>query len=81
MVALPDRVIVFEVKLTQTPRGISQLERLYIPVVRKVFKNVPVYGVMICKRLYTQPETLVTSWKEALSACVDGVPTWHWIGR
>lgn len=77
----PDRVVVVECKLTQTPRAFSQLERLYLPVVRKIFSQVPVQGVMVCKRLYEVPTDLATSWEEVLAMNASIIPTWHWLGR
>jgi hypothetical protein len=78
----PTSIYVFEVKLTQTPRGLSQLQELYLPVVRKVFSLVPVYGVMICKTLWTEPANLATSWEEVQAHVYqEELLTWHWLGR
>ncbi len=78
----PTSVYVFEVKLTQTPRGLSQLQDLYLPVTRKVFRDVPVYGVMICKTLWTEPANLATSWDQVHSHVQPTeLLTWHWLGR
>ncbi len=81
LIICPDRVVVVEVKLTQTPRGISQLKHLYLPCARHVFKEVPVLGVMVCKTLYEQPEALVGSFSEVLKSDPNVIPTWHWLGR
>lgn len=77
---LPDSVVVVECKLTQTPRGISQLDLLYLPVVRKVFSSVPVRGVMVCKKLYEEPEVLVTKLHQVLELDQNVISTWHWLG-
>jgi hypothetical protein len=81
LVLYEDRVIVVECKLTQTPRGLSQLNLLYLPVVRQVFKSAAVSGVMICKKLYEEPELLATSWEEVLASPLSVIPTLHWLGR
>ena len=77
----PDRVVVVECKLTQTPRGISQLERLYLPCARLVWPERRVQGVMICKTLYEEPTFYAGSWEEVLAAPDSVIPTWHWLGR
>ena len=81
LILLPDSVVVVECKLTQTPRGISQLGSLYLPVVRNIFKQVPVRGVMICKKLYEEPSVLVTNLSQVLEQDLNTIPTWHWIGN
>lgn len=81
IIICPDRVVVVEVKLTQTPRGISQLQHLYLPCARYVFSQVPVQGVMVCKTLYEKPSMLVDSFSEVLAADPTTIPTWHWLGR
>lgn len=78
----PLAIYVFEVKLTQTPRGFTQLQDLYLPVARQVFRDVPVYGVMICKTLWVEPVNLATSWSEIQGySHPETLITWHWLGR
>lgn len=81
IIICPDRVVVVEVKLTQTPRGISQLEHLYLPCARAVFPGVIVQGVMICRTLYEVPEVEVKGWNDLMQLDGTTIPTWHWLGR
>lgn len=81
IIICPDRVVVVECKLTQTPRGLFQLEKLYLPLVEFLFPEVRVQGVMICKTLYKEPEYLVTKWRELSEWKGNEILTWHWLGR
>jgi len=80
LIICPDRVVVVEVKLTQTPRGLSQLGLLYLPLVRMIFPGVIVQGVMVCKKLYQDDGSLVSTWDEILKGNGTKILTWQWLG-
>lgn len=72
-------IFVLEAKYTWVPEGHSQLEKLYKPVVEKVF-NKPMYGVVVCKNLVpAMPVPLVRNLGEALECAKrGGSPAMQW---
>lgn len=72
--------LVLEAKYTWTPEGHSQLERLYLPVVRKAGHSWAV-GVVVCRALLpsTPREAICGSLGEAYSRAALGLPAvLHW---
>lgn len=78
----PNRVVVIEVKLTDTPVAIGQLAGLYLPVLAKAFAK-PTYGVIVAKHLTTgtEPTRVVDNLAAALRLCTKTIPVLHWLGR
>ena len=82
LLKLPSEVVIFECKLTDTEKGRSQITRLYLPVVSKVF-CLPVRGVVVTRHLTRESEiALVTDQlATAISSPRTVVPTLHWRER
>jgi hypothetical protein len=78
---LPDRIVIFECKLSQTPSGISQIQFLYRPLVQFIFPDRLVQGVQVCKNLYQEAPGQVDSLAEVLSSSSEAIFTWQWLGR
>lgn len=80
IVKLRDRLLVLEVKYSWVPEGHSQIERLYQPVLERIF-GLPVLGVVVCKRL--RPEMghsqVFGGLREAI-ASQAAVRVLHWLG-
>lgn len=73
------RVAVLECKYTWTWEGLTELEQLYLPVVREALKK-DVIGLMVCKKLTPNSGQVSGSLGEALQAAAGGKPAvWHWI--
>jgi hypothetical protein len=75
-------VVVGECKLTETQQGREQIERLYRPVLEKVFGKV-VRGVVITRHLTreTKRDLVFGSFIEAVSRSNGVIPTVHWLGK
>jgi len=77
----PDYTLVFEVKLTDTPAALTQILKLYKPVLELVYGK-PVRGVVVTKNLTkdTLPQTLTTNLDDALILAQGTIPVYHWLG-
>ncbi len=75
-------IAVLEAKYTWTPDGHKQVERLYIPVVEKVY-NCPAFGMVVCRVLTsdTPRDWIRRDLATALERAACCLPTvLHWIG-
>ena len=70
----PERWIVLEAKLTQTPNAFEQLIHLYLPLLSHLHPNVELVPVQVCRNLREPPQLLI----EDLSEASPGA-TWHWL--
>lgn len=75
------KIWVLESKLTQTSRGILQVETLYKPIVEKCYPGFQVLTVMVCQNLIRETSRLATSLEEVLLWDKTTTLTWHWLGR
>jgi hypothetical protein len=80
----PDRVLLFEAKLSEVDAGYVQLEQLYKPLLQHIFKC-PVVSVLVCRTVWglRQPLILVRDPKDLLSPRVAYQPSplvWHFLG-
>ena len=73
----PERVLLFEVKLTQNVWAWGQLEGLYGPLLTELF-GLPVTKVLLCKNLVSDPGPSLVYDANALSG--PGPFVWHWRG-
>lgn len=64
--AEPTRLLVLEAKLTQKAEGELKLDKLYVPLMKAMYR-IPVYPILIFKNLLWRPERLLTSLEEALT--------------
>lgn len=82
LLEFPERVVVVEVKLTDTPDAIGQLAGLYLPVVAKALAK-PAYGIIIARNLTTQTDRgrLRPSLGAALRVAGSAIPIVQWLGR
>lgn len=74
-----EAVVVLEVKYTWTPLGHSQLERLYLPVLRMALGR-DVIGLVVCKKLIPEVLGQVTvcgTLVEAIEAARRTRAAWH----
>lgn len=72
-------VLVLEAKYTYTDSAWEQLERLYVPLVRKLYPGKTVYTVQVCKVLVdVVPLADILSFLD--NPCLGRV-TWHFLGR
>jgi len=76
---VPERILLMEIKLTQTDTAKLQLLRLYLPLLQKIY-DMPVVCLQICKRLRYEPKKLVENPLELLASPGPGVYTWHYRG-
>ncbi len=82
LVILPLEVLIFECKLTDTEKGRSQINRLYRPVVEKVF-GLPARGMVVTRHLTRETEIALVCDKLAMATNFNPgvVPTLHWRER
>ena len=73
----PARIMLFEVKLSQTPEAVDQLRLLYRPLLERLY-GLPVVMIQVFKNLRTQ-ELMVTP--EHITSSQPIVWNWHWIPR
>jgi len=78
--ALRDRLLCFECKLSSRQDGAGQIASLYKPLLYHIF-GLPVVGVVVMKYIYSEPNYLIEDPREALSLPlhIEGV-VWHFIG-
>lgn len=81
---LPKAVVVLEAKYTWTPVGHTQIALLYKPVVEKAW-NLPVYGIVVCKKLTVATKraaNVYSTLDEAVSSVLSGDSraVLHWLG-
>lgn len=69
---LPDKILLFECKLTQTPEAWRQIRGLYGPILSFYF-GLPVEGVQVCRRVVDCPDPIFR-----FEEVRDGA-TWLWI--
>lgn len=75
-------ILVLEAKYTWVPEGFTQMERLYKPVLEKIFCK-PVQGVQICKVLTPEARAfpIVSEFSEAAILAARGCRvTLHYLG-
>lgn len=76
---LPDRVVLFECKLTENPKAFTQMVNLYSPLLRRIFRK-PITRIQVCKNLRAGLRRVeVSSLEEAVSAPLERTFTWHWL--
>lgn len=76
------RLYLIESKLTQKAEGELKLEKLYVPLCRKLYR-VPIFPILIFKNILWNPEKLLTSFEEMFSLSTrdqEKVLHFHWIG-
>lgn len=76
------RVIIWEAKLTQKAEGEVKLKKLYIPLIRELYK-VPVFAVLVFKNILWKHHYTLSSLEEALSLPSrdkEKVFHLHWVG-
>jgi len=79
-VALAEKVLVFESKLSSSQDGLGQIAALYRPLLRHIFRK-PVVGVMVVKYLYADPGELeISSPLEALAKKEEELLVWQFLG-
>jgi hypothetical protein len=61
-----DRILLLEAKLTQKAEGEIKLERLYVPVVRALYK-VPIFPILVFKNIIAAQDRMLKSLDEALA--------------
>jgi hypothetical protein len=75
-----DDAVVLECKLTEVEEAQTQLEDLYLPIVRRVYRR-PAVGVVVVRHLtkLTNTARVCDSLEAALG--MGSLPILHWIGR
>ncbi len=76
-------IAILESKYTWTETGHMQLDRLYIPVVEKVWARTPAFGIVVCKVLGpgVHPDWICRDLATAIGRAASGRKTvLHWIG-
>jgi hypothetical protein len=75
-----DDALVLECKLTEVEEAEAQLEDLYVPIVRRVYR-LPVVGIVVVRHLtrLTNAARVCDSLEAAIKA--EPWPILHWIGR
>ena len=75
-------VVAIECKLSYTPEAFVQLERLYFPILRHVYRA-PVRGIQLVKHVSRDvpPGLLCDSLEKALRYPPDAIPVLHWLGK
>ena len=76
---LPERVVVIEVKLSQTWYGDEQIRQLYLPVVEHFYKK-PVVPVQMFRNIRKRSEWGIFNVGELLTATEGRAWQWHWYG-
>lgn len=80
----PDHVFIFECKLTDTRQAVSQLNKLYRPVLQAALKK-PTYGIVVTRHL--TPESSRVDVVDTIAAALlnargfGGLPILHWRER
>jgi hypothetical protein len=75
----PTSVVLLEAKLTQCDSGYTQMERLYRPLLRFIFR-LPVVCVLVCKNLIEDPgKQGIFSPVEVLGLTSESTHTWHYV--
>ena len=74
------RILLMEMKLTQTDTATPQLLSLYLPLIRHIF-NAPIVCLQVCRNLRYVPKKFVESPQELLNNPGAGVYTWHFRGE
>lgn len=74
----PERIILLEAKLTETPAAWEQLHFLYRPLLQRVFPGVPVVSAQVCNTLARGREETIPVVTD-LSAVHDGCVL-HYLG-
>lgn len=77
-VALEDKILLFECKLTQRRTAETQLELLYAPLLIHIFSR-PVICVQVCKVLRLPPVQEIRGPEDLEHIVPKGPLTWHWL--
>ena len=78
-ILMEDRILLLEVKLTQSDSAVPQLLSLYLPLLRKIY-DLPILCCQVCRNLRYIPKKFVENPQEILAKPGPGVFTWHFIG-
>ena len=78
-ILLPGFIILVECKLTQTEKAEYQMEKLYVPILHKVY-GVPVISLQICKNVRYHLRNGIQHITDLIKYPRGGVYTWHYLG-
>ena len=73
-------LVVLEAKLTQKYSAITQIDELYRPLLRRIYR-MPVVGIQVCKNLTKDPGKWQIEFPaEVLGDIRELTWTWHYLG-
>lgn len=79
-VVRPRNILLFEAKLTQNLYGVLQINNLYRPLLRELYK-LPVVGVLVFKNLVEETKLReISTPMELLDELSELTCVWHYIG-